>query len=194
LRLTTAANCPVCTCAMEFNWETTDVPYFGEAMIIAGVCECGFRHSDTLLLSQKEPARYTLEVSDLNDLDARVIRSSSGTIRVPELGVDIEPGPASESYISNIEGVLDRITEIVVFATTSARQSGDPDKTSRGEQILENIELARQGKFKLTFMIEDPLGNSAIASEKAMKSSLTDEEIADLKTGIILLDACNVGF
>jgi len=178
---------------MEFNWETTDVPYFGEAMIIAGVCECGFRHSDTLLLSQKEPARYTLEVSDLNDLDARVIRSSSGTIRVPELGVDIEPGPASESYISNIEGVLDRITEIVVFATASARQSGDPDKTSRGEQILENIELARQGKFKLTFMIEDPLGNSAIASEKAMKSSLTDEEIADLKTGIILLDACNVG-
>ena len=193
MRLTTAANCPVCTCAMEFNWETTDVPYFGEAMIIAGVCECGFRHSDTLLLSQKEPARYTLEVSDLNDLDARVIRSSSGTIRVPELGVDIEPGPASESYISNIEGVLDRITEIVVFATASARQSGDPDKTSRGEQILENIELARQGKFKLTFMIEDPLGNSAIASEKAMKSSLTDEEIADLKTGIILLDACNVG-
>jgi len=193
LRLTTAANCPVCTRAMEFNWETTDVPHFGEAMIIAGVCECGFRHSDTILLSQKEPARYTLEVSDMNDLDARVIRSSSGTIRVPELGVDIEPGPASESYISNIEGVLDRITEIVVFATTSARQSGDPERTSRGEQILENIEMARQGQFKLTFMIEDPLGNSAIASEKAMKSSLTDEEIADLKTGIILLDACDVG-
>jgi zinc finger protein len=162
-------------------------------MIIAGVCECGFRHSDTILLSQKEPARYTLEVSDLNDLDARVIRSSSGTIRVPELGVDIEPGPASESYISNVEGVLDRITEIVIFATNSARQSGDPDKTSRGEQILDNIELARQGQFKLTFMIEDPLGNSAIASEKAKKSSLTDEAILDLKTGIILLDACDVG-
>jgi len=178
---------------MKFNWETTEVPYFGEAMIIAGVCECGFRHSDTILLSQKEPARYTLEVSDLNDLDARVIRSSSGTIRVPELGVDIEPGPASESYISNVEGVLDRITEIVVFATNSARQSGDPAKTSRGEQILDNIELARQGQFKLTFMIEDPLGNSAIASEKAKKSSLTDEEILDLKTGIILLDACDVG-
>jgi zinc finger protein ZPR1 len=194
LRLITAANCPMCKRGIDFNWETTEVPYFGEAMIIAGVCECGFRHSDTILLSQKEPARYTLEVADLNDLDARVIRSSSGTIRVPELGVDIEPGPASESYISNVEGVLDRITEIVVFATTSARQSGDPDKTSRGEQILENIELARQGQFKLTFMIEDPLGNSAIASEKAKKSSLTDEEIVDLKTGIILLDACDVGF
>ena len=193
MRLTTAANCPVCTRTMDFNWETTDIPHFGEAMIIAGVCECGFRHSDTILLSQKEPARYTLEVNDMNDLDARVIRSSSGTIRVPELGVDIEPGPASESYISNVEGVLDRITEVVVFATTSARQSGDNDKMCRGEQILENIELARQGQFKLTFMIEDPLGNSAIASEKAIKSLLTDEEIADLKTGTILLDACDVG-
>jgi zinc finger protein len=38
-------------------------------------------------------------------------------------------------------------------------------------------------------MIEDPLGNSAIVSEKAVRSPLTDEEIADLKTGTIILDA-----
>lgn len=193
MKLTTTANCPVCECVMEFNWETTEIPHFGEAMIIAGFCQCGFRHSDTILLSQKEPARYTLEVRDLDDLDARVIRSSSGTIRVPELGVDIEPGSASESYISNVEGVLDRIKGVVIFATNSARGAGELDKASRGEQILEHIEMARQGQFKLTFMIEDPLGNSAIASEKAIKSSLTDEEIVNLKTGMILLDACDVG-
>jgi zinc finger protein len=111
---------------------------------------------------------------------------------VPELGVDIEPGSASESYISNIEGVLDRIEGVVAFATNAARTAGDLDKASRGEQILENIELTRQGGFKLTFMIEDPLGNSAIASEKAVKSSLTDEEIANLKTGMVLLDTCDV--
>ena len=192
MKLTTTANCPICECMMEFNWETTELPHFGEAMIIGGVCQCGFKHCDTILLSQKEPARYTLVVQGLEDLDARVIRSSSGTIRVSELGVDIEPGLASESYVSNIEGVLDRIEEVVAFATNAARTAGDIDKVSRGEQILENIELTRQGKFKLTFMIEDPLGNSAIASEKAIKSSLTDEEIADLKTGMVLLDTCDV--
>ncbi|MDM7912437.1 MAG: ZPR1 zinc finger domain-containing protein [Methanotrichaceae archaeon] len=188
MKLTTTACCPVCSSDIQFDWETQDIPYFGEAMLIAGVCSCGFRHSDTILLCQKEPARYSLEVTDLDDLDARVIRSSSGTIRVPELGVDIEPGPASESYISNVEGVLDRIEGIVDFATRSAREAGSSEATERGEAILESIGLARQGKFKLTVVVEDPLGNSAIASEKAVRTALTDEEVACLQTGMILLD------
>lgn len=189
MNLTTTAGCPMCCQEMQFNWETRDIPSFGEALIISGVCECGFRHSDTILLSQKEPVRYTLQVTDREDMDCRVIRSSSGTIRVPELGIDVEPGPASDSYISNVEGVLARISEIVAFATRSALEAGDLESTRRGEEILENLCQAREGRFKLTFMIEDPLGNSAIISEKAVRSALTDEEIADLKTGTIILDA-----
>jgi zinc finger protein len=173
---------------MDFDWETREVPHFGEAMIIAGVCSCGYRYSDTILLSQKEPARYSLEVTGIDDLDARIIRSCSGTIRVPELGVDIEPGPASESYISNVEGVLDRIQRVVEFATNSAREAEDIDSTKRGEEILSIIEQARRGQFRLTLILEDPLGNSAIASDRAVKSALTDDEIADLKTGMIILD------
>lgn len=193
MRLTTTACCPVCCAEMKFDWETQDIPYFGEAMLIAGVCSCGFRHSDTILLSQKEPARYVLEVTEADDLDARVVRSSSGTIRIPELGVDVEPGSASESYISNVEGVLARVSEIVAFATRSAFEACNMEATRRGEEILESIDLAKKGRFKLTFIIEDPLGNSAIASEKAVKTALSDEEIACLKTGIIMLDAKDVG-
>jgi len=189
VNLKTTASCPVCCAEMQFCWESQEIPYFGEAMVIAGVCSCGFRHSDTILLSQKEPARYTLQVTEPEDLDARVVRSSSGTIRIPELGIDVEPGPASESYISNVEGVLARITEIVAFATRSAEEAGDSERTNRGEGILENIRQTLRGQFSLTFMIEDPLGNSAIASEKAVRSSLTDEEISNLKTGTIILDA-----
>jgi zinc finger protein len=178
---------------MQFEWETQDIPYFGESMLIAGVCSCGFRHSDTILLSQKEPARYTLEVTEPDDMDARVVRSCSGTIRIPELGIDVEPGFASDSYVSNVEGVLARVSEIVVFATRSAIEAGDTDAARRGEEILESINLARKGQFKLTFIIEDPLGNSAIASDKAVKTALSDEEIACLKTGMIVLEAEDVG-
>ena len=187
MNLTTNASCPVCSAEMQFCWETQDIPHFGEAMIIAGICSCGFRHSDTILLTQKEPVRCTLAVETIDDLDARVIRSSSGTIRVPELGVDVEPGFASESYISNVEGVLDRIEGIVCFATRSAREAENLEGATRGELILENIKLARKGEFPITLILEDPLGNSDIDSEKAVKSPLTDEDIARLKTGIILL-------
>jgi zinc finger protein len=188
LNLKTNANCPVCSAEMQFAWETEEIPYFGEAMLIAGVCDCGFRHCDTILLTEKEPSRFTLAVVTIEDLDARVIRSSSGTIRIPELGVDIEPGFASESYISNVEGVLDRIEGVVEFATRSAREAGSEESTRNGEGILEKICLARKGQFPLTFVLEDPLGNSAIVSENAQRSTLTAEEISDLKTGIILLD------
>ena len=188
MNLRTTNPCPVCSSEMDFNWETKEIPHFGEAMIIAGVCCCGYRHSDTILLSQKEPARYILTVSSPEDLDARVIRSSSGTIRVPELGIDVEPGPASEGYVSNVEGVLNRIRDMVEFATRSACEAGDLEKTERGGQIQENMKMALLGQFNLTVMIEDPLGNSAIVSEKAVRSALTEEEIAGLKTGMILLD------
>jgi len=188
LNLTTNANCPVCCKEMQFLWETREIPYFGEVMVIAGTCVCGFRHSDTMLLRQKEPVRYTIEVTELDDMDVRVIRSSSGTIRVPELGVDVEPGYASEAYVSNLEGVLARISEIVAFATRSACEAGDVERTRRGEAILEKIRLARNGHFRLTVLIEDPMGNSAIISEKAVRSALTNEEIAGLKTGMVVLD------
>jgi zinc finger protein len=178
---------------MQFCWETRQIPYFGEAMMISGVCECGFRHSDTILLTQKEPVRFKLDVTDLDDMDARVIRSSSGTLRVPELGIDIEPGFASESYVSNVEGVLDRIEGVVVFATRSAREAGSLESTQKGEEILEKIAQARRGLFPITLILEDPLGNSAIVSEKAERSPLTEEDIASLKTGMIILDAQDAG-
>lgn len=158
-------------------------------MVVAGVCDCGFRHSDTILLTQKEPVRFTLPVTSIEDLDARVIRSSSGTLRIPELSVDIEPGFASESYISNVEGVLDRIEGVVSFATRSAREAESLEAAGKGEEILEKIDLARTGRFPLTVILEDPLGNSAIDSEKAVKSTLTDEDASNLKTGMIIVDA-----
>ncbi len=188
MNLTTKGECPICGYEMEFNWESQDLPHFGEAMMIAGVCSCGFRHSDTLLLSQKEPARYTLAVESSEDLNARVIKSCSGTIRLPEIGVDVEPGPASEAYISNVEGVLDRVEGIVDFATRGAREVGDFEKTARGEEILAIIEALRCGKADITLIIEDPLGNSAIESEKAVRSPLTDEEVASLRTGMVVID------
>jgi zinc finger protein len=190
LKARTTSSCPICSAEIAFDWETKDIPHFGEAMIIAGVCDgCGFKLSDTILLSQGEPARYTITIDDAEDLNARVIRSTSGTIRIPELGVDVEPGPASEAYISNLEGVLQRVRDIVLFATRSARNAGVEENARRGELILERIERAMEGTGPLTVILEDPLGNSAIVSEKAVTTKLTPEECDGLETGMIILDS-----
>jgi len=190
LKAITTSSCPICNAEITFDWETKDIPHFGEAMIIAGVCEsCGFRVSDTILLSQGEPVRYAITIEEPADLNARVIRSTSGTIRIPELGIDVEPGPASEAYISNVDGVLQKVRDIVVFATKSAMDAGAEENVRRGECILERICRAMEGEGPLTVILEDPLGNSAIVSEKAVSTKLTPEECEDLETGMIILDS-----
>jgi zinc finger protein len=112
------------------------------------------------------------------------VRSTSGTIRIPELGVDIEPGPASESFISNIEGVLDRVTGILEMVI----RWGEDDKTERALELLSVIEKIMEGNYEITVVIEDPLGNSAIFAENAICRELTEEEAACLKTGMIVFE------
>lgn len=180
----TKSVCPLCSKELVTNWVQDDIPFFGEVMHITSQCECGFRYSDTIIMAQRKPVHYELAVRTRDDLDARVVRSTSGTIKIPELGVDIEPGPASESFISNIEGVLDRVSDILEMVT----RWGEEDKTQRALELQSTIEKIKAGEFEITVIIEDPLGNSAIITEKAKCRELTEEEAACLKTGMIVFE------
>jgi zinc finger protein len=135
-------------------------------------------------MAQHEPMHYEMAIRTRDDIDARVVRSTSGTIRIPELGVDIEPGPSSESFISNIEGVLDRVRDILEMVV----RWNEEDKTPRAKELLLTIEKIKAGEFGITVIIEDPLGNSAIISENATCRRLTHEEANCLKTGMIIFE------
>jgi len=174
---------------MSVNWQGDEIPYFGEVMYIASLCTCGFRFADTMILSQRDPMRFELNVDGLDDLNSRVIRSTSGTIRIPELGIDVEPGSISDSYVTNIEGLLDRILQVVVSATRWAEQDGDEDKRLKGEEIQQIFEDVMSGNRPITVIIEDPFGNSAIISDKVKSVVLSSEEAEKLKTGMIVFDS-----
>ncbi len=180
----TRSVCPLCNNEFVTNWVPQNIPFFGEVMHITSQCDCGFRYSDTLIMTQHEPVHYELKIKSVDDLDSRVVRSTSGTIRIPELGVDIEPGPASESFISNIEGVLDRVVDILEMVT----RWGEEEKTVRARELLSIIEKIMKGEYEITVIIEDPLGNSAIFAKNAIHRELTEEEAACLKTGMIVFE------
>lgn len=179
----TKITCPLCNEPLIITWQGNDIPYFGKVMHTSANCPCGFRYADTLNLSEKEPSSYTFKVLKPEDLNTRVVRSNSGTIEMPELGVLIEPGPASESFISNIEGVLERFCKVLSITQK------DPESKEKTEQILEQIQDIRDGKSPLTICIKDPQGNSGIISSRAHKHILSLEEAEALKSGIILIDA-----
>lgn len=180
----TKSTCPLCNRELVTNWVQDNIPFFGEVMHITSVCECGLRYADTLVMAQRKPVRYELKIRTQDDLDARVVRSTSGTIRIPELGIDIEPGPASESFVSNIEGVLDRVEEIL----QNVMLWDEKEKIERAKELIALLEKIKTGKYEITVIIEDPLGNSAIIAENATSRELTDEEAAGLKTGMVVFE------
>lgn len=178
--------CPLCNNDLVMSWQRDNIPYFGDIMYISAKCQCSFRFADTMILSSKEPMRYEMSVETLEDLDTRVIRSTSGTIRIPEMGIVVEPGTVSESYITNIEGVLQRVQNVLM--TASRWVQGDEEKFARSRELLCMLEEVLEGKKKITVIIEDPLGNSAIISKKAIATKLSKEEAERLNTGMVVFD------
>jgi len=168
------------------NWQRDTIPYFGDIMYISANCKCSFRFADTMILTSKEPIRYELTVESLEDLDARVIRSTSGTIRIPEMGINIEPGTVSDSYITNIEGVLQRVRGVLEMAGRLVQD--EDEKFSRSQELLRMLDEVIEGKRTITVIIEDPMGNSAIISKKARECKLSKEEAEKLHTGMVVFD------
>ncbi len=164
--------CPACGepgVLLDFHVHT--IPYFGEVMESTLLCNrCGYRQVDVQILEEKEPCRYTLKVKGEEDINARVVRSSTGKIIIPELGVEVTPGSDAQGFISNIEGVLERVSDAIKMARNWAEEE---EKKKKADELLSRIEDVKEGKEEVTVILEDPFGNSAIISEKAKREKLS---------------------
>lgn len=160
--------CPVCKkIGLKITFHSHEIPYFGEAIEEITRCSnCNYRHVDTLILEEKGPVEYSLKIDGERDMLIRVIRSSHATIEIPELGVKITPGVDSEGYITNVEGVLERIED----AIRTAKKAADQRTRKDVDALMKRIGSLKEGKGGATLYLADPTGNSAIVSEKAIKN------------------------
>jgi zinc finger protein len=182
------SDCPICgnLKCVEVTTKTDNIPYFGEIMETTLKCrECGYKHADTICLEQKDPVHYTLLIGK-DQLNARVIKSQSATLSMPELGLKVEPGPKSQGYVSNVEGVLERFEKAV---KTALSWTDDPEVKDNAQRILESLHQVRYGDRQTELIVEDPFGHSAIIHRSARKRGLTEEELKNLKTGFTTIDA-----
>jgi zinc finger protein len=100
---------------------------------------------------------------------------------LPDFGIDIEPGPSAESFISNVEGVLQRTIPVVESAIRFAETE---DQREHGTEVLEMLRKATKGEVPFTLVMEDPAGVSAILPENlshVTREELTPEEVSQLK-------------
>ena len=130
---------------------------------------CGYRRADVEPAERKEPCKYTLEVSSEHDLNIKVVKSGEATLKIPHI-ISIEPGPASEGYITNVEGLLDRVKKMVESAMNA--EDDDDAAKKKGKNMLKKLNRVMAGQDSLKIIIEDESGHSAIISDKAQKSKL----------------------
>jgi zinc finger protein len=165
--------CPSCGAEIEYLYTTENIPYFSDILIISAICPaCGYKFVDTQLLKHGEPARHRFSMQSADDLSVRIVRSMSASIEIPELGVRIDPGPQCQGFVSNVEGVLDRIEEVV----KGALQWGTDVEKENAASLLADIVRVKAGTYPITLIVEDPCGNSGIESDRVVEEKYEPEE------------------
>ena len=159
--------CPIChKNKLNLTEEEYEVPYFGKCYLMSMSCEnCNYKTSDIETVEQKDPIKYTFEVKSKKDLNTRVVKGGQATIKIPALKMSVEPGPASEGYISNIEGVLQKFKKIIEVERDTAEDDGIK-KTAKN--LLKKLWKVELGEMPIKIIIEDPSGNSAIIDKRAV--------------------------
>lgn len=159
--------CPICgEKTLTLTDMERDIPFFGEIVIFSMSCSsCHYHKADIETEMEDKPVRYDFEVSTEDDLSVRVIKSGSATIKFGRFG-KIESGETSNGYVTNIEGLLNRFKKQIEFLRDSAEDKADQKKA---KNQLKKLQRVFWGQEALTITVQDPHGNSAIISEKAVK-------------------------
>ncbi len=180
--------CPHCGSAAAMAEHADDVQHFGKVLISTLICsKCNFKLSDVMCVDFHEPAVYSVDIKIQKDMETKLVKSSSGTVRIQKLGVSVEPGSAAEGYITNIEGFLDRV-ESVIEAVVKSKDEEEANEKRLAKKQLRRVQDARKAAFPFKVIVEDPFGNSALIGPKVKKAKLSEEEAAHLKRNIEVLE------
>jgi len=159
-------NCPFCqTKTLELNEEEREIPYFGKVYILSMNCDnCHFFKSDVECVDNHGPVKIIFDVEYEDDLKVRLVKSAEAKVKLgPKMSM--EPGTASIGFITNVEGMINRFERIVEQQRDEAE---DITVKKAAKNLLKKIRKVKAGEDSIKIIIEDPSGNSAIVSDKAV--------------------------
>ncbi|KAL1407014.1 nucleolar zinc-finger protein [Vanrija albida] len=116
----------------------TTIPYFKEIIVSSFHCDhCGFRDTEIQSAGEIQPKGcvYTVHLLNREDLQRQIVKSSWGTVTVPELQLTIPPG---RGQLSTIEGILrDTVRDLAI--EQPVRRHLDPPTAAKIDGILGKI-------------------------------------------------------
>ena len=127
-------------------------------------CEaCDFSKCDIEAEEEREGSSQTINIDSEKDMRIKIIRSSFGTVKIPQIRMKIEGGENSEGFITDVEGLICRFEDITEKERDS---SDDPSAKKSAKNLLKKLRKIKLGDIPIKITIEDPTGNSAIISDK----------------------------
>ena len=149
--------------------DEIDIPHFGRVFVFSMHCDaCNAHQSDVEPAEQKEPCRFTLEVTSDQDLSIKIVKAGEAVVKIPHV-ITIEPGPAAQGYVTNVEGLIERVKGVIESTVESEE---DPNLKKKAKNLIKKLNKVLVGREPLKIIIEDKSGHSAIISEKAQRSKL----------------------
>jgi zinc finger protein len=148
-----------------------EIPFFGTCYIFSMDCKsCNYHKSDIEREWEHDPLKSTLEITKEDDMKIRVVKSSTATIKISHIG-SIEAGPASNGYVTNVEGILNRMK--VQIEQVRDNEEEDEEVRKKAKNLVKKLTRIMWGQDTCRLTLEDPSGNSAIISEKAVVEKLS---------------------
>ncbi|VUG18387.1 ZPR1 [Brettanomyces bruxellensis] len=142
----------------------TTIPYFKDTILMSFSCpHCGYKNCEVQAASeiQEKGTKYVLKVENKEDMDRQVIRSDSCTCKFAELDVEI---PAEKGQLTTVEGLLSEMVDNLEM-DQDRRKTQHPDVYAAIEKFVKKVKKVLNGEpgsFPLTFIADDPAGNSWI--------------------------------
>ncbi|KAL8809822.1 MAG: hypothetical protein Q9200_003088 [Gallowayella weberi] len=150
----------------EENGETrlflTKIPYFREIIIMSFSCDhCGFENTDVQSAGQiqERGAKYSLAVTEPDDMERQVIKSDVAILRLETLDIEV---PSGRGRLTNIEGIVSDILKDLESGQRQ-RKKEDPVLWQKIDDLVQPIlKMVLNQNFPFTITLDDPSGNSWI--------------------------------
>lgn len=177
--------CPNCGKQAKMIETEEEVPHFGHILISSLQCDsCQLKLNDVMSVNTRKPMESKVEVRNEKDLETKLVKGSTGTVKIPQLGVIVEPGGAAEGYITNLEGFLDRVVQAAKILADADYKEEEKNARKLANKELRKLQDAKKGLIPFTVIVKDPLGNSTLIGNNVEHRFLEKEEIEELSEKI----------
>ncbi|XP_039258195.2 zinc finger protein ZPR1-like [Styela clava] len=146
----------------------TKIPFFKDLVVSSFSCDhCG--HSDTDLQSadpiQEFGVKMSFNVDPQRDLNRRVVKTESTTIKIPEIDFEIPP-ESQKGILTTIEGVMDRAVR-GLEQEQPVRRIMDPATAEKIDAFVKKLKELQTREKPFKMILEDPAGNCHIENYNA---------------------------